>query len=58
MKQNVLALVAKNKNVFNFLDNIVISLIRVKKKKKKGNRYISNRFCTAAEIKHTSSNKS
>lgn len=36
MKQNVLALVAKNKNVFNFLDNIVISLIRVKKKKKKG----------------------
>lgn len=33
MKQNVLALVAKNKNVFNFLDNIVISLIRVKKKK-------------------------
>lgn len=57
MKQNVLALVAKNKNVFNFLDNIVISLIRVKKKKK-GNRYISNRFCTAAETKHTSSNKS
>lgn len=56
MKQNVLALVAKNKNVFNFLDNIVISLIRVKKKK--GNRYISNRFCTAAETKHTSSNKS
>lgn len=57
MKQNVLALVAKNKNVFNFLDNIVISLIRVKKKKN-GNRYINNRFCTAAETKHTSSNKS